>query len=524
MDEIGKFYLLNNNYALDLELHNLADERKLDSIKFITETNELSSIGVCSQLDYLGFKLCKSSDGVYSGISPVELNNEIIGYIVTKKKYDTIFSVSVTYELFLIFIVVSGAFIFNFFLIFLSIKKNIEGNTRRLLECLSHKSDSSFLHPKLTIDEYMKIYKKFIEERSLITRLQKDKAYYEVRKNIAEQVAHDIRSPLAAINMAVSSMTEIPELRRNLIKNASRRINDIANNLLSKYKDDDFEVNNIYVPGPELVSAVVDVIISEKRCEYDKCNINLSQRISLNSYACFSKIDLGILKRVLSNLLNNSVESVAANGHIVVSLKSDDKNIEINIEDNGCGIPEDVLPRVMEQGFSYQKPLGAGVGLSFAKHSIEKFGGSLIISSIPKLGTKITIKLLRCEAPIYFCEKILIQGKSHIVILDDDPTIHETWKIKFTHIPGVELCSYINIQNLSADILTKINSKLFLIDYELLNSNITGLDLIEKLSLSELSYLVTSNFEDENIRKKCIELGVKIIPKSYVPYIPIIFQ
>ncbi|WP_243753457.1 hypothetical protein [Legionella longbeachae] len=113
----------------------------------------------------------------------------------------------------------------------------------------SHQSNNAVDFAKVEINEYRQIANKFIDEHREIINLQKEKAYYEVRKNIAELVAHDIRSPLAAINTALSDVTSIPENKRIMIRNAAKRINDIANNLLLQSKNNllDCKSSEIYM-------------------------------------------------------------------------------------------------------------------------------------------------------------------------------------------------------------------------------------------------------------------------------------
>jgi len=62
---------------------------------------------------------------------------------------------------------------------------------------------------------------------------------------------------------------------------------------------------------------------------------------------------------------------------------------------------------------------------------------------------------------------------------------------------------------------------LFLVDYEFVNSKETGLDLIEQLDLKKQAILVTSRYEEQEIRERVRNLGLKIIPKNFAPYIPI---
>lgn len=60
-----------------------------------------------------------------------------------------------------------------------------------------------------------------------------------------------------------------------------------------------------------------------------------------------------------------------------------------------------------------------------------------------------------------------------------------------------------------------------MIDYEFLTEDKNGLDVIEELKIHQHSVLVTSAFEDQELRARCSTLGIKIIPKPYVPYIQI---
>jgi signal transduction histidine kinase len=67
---------------------------------------------------------------------------------------------------------------------------------------------------------------------------------YEALNALSAQVAHDIRSPLAALNTCLQLLPYVPEKQRVLMRNAADRINDIANNLLQQYKVSITEKNN----------------------------------------------------------------------------------------------------------------------------------------------------------------------------------------------------------------------------------------------------------------------------------------
>lgn len=68
----------------------------------------------------------------------------------------------------------------------------------------------------------------------------------------------------------------------------------------------------------------------------------------------------------------------------------------------------------------------------------------------------------------------------------------------------------------------ELEEKLFLLsDYELIGQDQTGLDVIEKLQLQKRSVLVTSYFDEINIRDRCIRLGIQLLPKELSCFIPI---
>lgn len=376
------------------------------------------------------------------------------------------------------------------------------------------------------IEQFEPADKSVDEIKQLCTTLKKmnvevkKNASYEAEVRSAKQVAHDIRSPLAALNTVLLDIPSMKENKRILIKNALNRINDIANNLLFHAKSNIHSIENTD-SYPELLFVILDNLISEKRYEHCDTNVNIQLNISSCSYDSFAEINIGSFKRVLSNLINNSIESISSNGLVTINLESNEKNTIININDNGCGIPDEILPKITNQGFSFNKKNGAGFGLSYAKKYIEQLGGELTIQSELNIGTNITIKLVKAQYPNWFCNRINIQENTTIVVLDDDPSIHNTWKEKLSHI-DVKIINLSTVAILTQEKIKELNPSAYLIDYELLHDDQNGLDVIKSMKLNERAVLVTSCFEDLNVRKRCEELGVRIIPKSYVPFIPIV--
>lgn len=387
------------------------------------------------------------------------------------------------------------------------------------VEILSQQNDKAIIDNNFSTQEFIFLQKFIIDAFEI--REQKDRSR-QTLLNITAQAAHDIRSPLAAINTVLLSLTSISEEKRIIIRNAAKRINDIANNLLvlSNTQPNKCAVNLCNPEATsELIFVVIEAIIAEKNYEYKNTGITICLESLENSCECFAMLNLPSFKRVLSNLVNNSVEALKSNGMIYVRLNATNTDILIEIEDNGCGIPSHILPKITEQGFSYNKKQGAGVGLFYAQQYIHQINGQIKIDSELQKGTTITIILPKATPPSWFCSTLKVFPNSTISILDDDASIHDVWDERF-------ISSNLSIiHHYTTDDMPEKNQlpedSMYLVDYELLTDENDGLNIIEKFDLVNNAILVTSAFEDISLRERCEKMGIKIIPKPYVPYIPI---
>lgn len=343
---------------------------------------------------------------------------------------------------------------------------------------------------------------------------------------MATQVAHDIRSPLTVLDIAITDLTvHIPEEQRILIRNATNRIYDIANNLLTQYKENkNFEFHH-QQNKPELITDLVLNAISEKRTQYKQVPVEFSTYIHESAYGCFANVSAPEFKRVLSNLLNNSVDSFEGkiNGIVRIKLSMQKRNMMISIHDNGCGIPDHILTKIVAGKTYTQKKNGHGLGLPYAIKLIEEeWNGQFSIQSCINEGTTVDIILPKSSAPTWFAQEIRASQHHKIVILDDDESIHQIWHKRFNKALPIQLFNFYRPKDLITWFHNNIlKDVIFLIDYELIGSTMTGLDVIQQLNINKNAYLVTSRYEETAIRQNCEKLNIKIIPKNFSVYIPI---
>lgn len=369
---------------------------------------------------------------------------------------------------------------------------------------------------------------------------QKQLAQAKAAEIVARQVSHDICSPLSALNLMMSSLEQVPEERRILIRNAVQRINDIANSLLAKSKKQQSAPQSQNKLETEMLSSIIDSLVSEKRIQYrDKSFVDISADLN-KSYGLFSNINAVEFKRMLSNLINNSIEAAREDQKLKVQISIEQiaDKILIRVRDNGKGIPQQILSQLGKKEISDGKvngESGFGIGIYHAFKTIQSFGGQIKINSEAnansKQSTEVSIMLPKAKTPNWFVEKISIPANTQLISLDDDISIHQIWSGRLSsikaHQANITHLTFNNESDLKSALhQININQSLLLVDYELLGQTKSGLDIIEEISLEypqilSKTILVTSRFEETNIRTRCARLGIKLIPKMMVGFVDI---
>jgi signal transduction histidine kinase len=345
---------------------------------------------------------------------------------------------------------------------------------------------------------------------------------------LASQVAHDIRSPLSALSLVSDGFSNLPEERRVLIRSAITRIQDIANNLLSKYRMNQQELIANEKPSVELLCVLTENLLSEKRAQFrTKPQLEIVGKVNAHSYGLFAQIQANEFMTVLSNLINNATEAIPDRGCIEVVLDEQNGMARLQVKDNGRGIPNQILTRLMTERCTYGKAGGLGLGLYHARRSVESWGGKLAIESTLGVGTAVTVTLPKALPPSWFLPSLKVSPRSTILVVDDDPSIHHTWDKKLSELAmeenGVSVKHFYNDEELSEWMRTKDKQTetLCLMDFELIGSAKNGIQILEALGMGGQSVLVTSRAEECGVLKDCQRLGIPVLPKSMVSVLPV---
>ena len=219
------------------------------------------------------------------------------------------------------------------------------------------------------------------------------------RDALLSSISHDLKTPLATITGAVSSLREFgdkmqPESRDDLlqsIEQESDRLSRFVANLLdmSRIESGALKFTRDWVDVADVVRTAV-----ERARKYFP---GRSIETGLASDLPLIEADSVLLGQVLFNLLDNAVK-YGGTEPINVYARRDGEAVIISVTDLGKGIPPEELERVFEKfyrrGKSDGRAPGTGLGLSIARGFVEAMGGTIRAESpaLKKRGTRITMK------------------------------------------------------------------------------------------------------------------------------------
>jgi two-component system phosphate regulon sensor histidine kinase PhoR len=107
---------------------------------------------------------------------------------------------------------------------------------------------------------------------------------------------------------------------------------------------------------------------------------------------------------VFTNLLENAIKYTPVGGRITARVRTTARDVAIDIEDTGIGIPASALPRVFERFYRVDRSRardmgGTGLGLAIVKHILRAHGGSVGVESVEGRGSLFTVTLPRATVP-----------------------------------------------------------------------------------------------------------------------------
>lgn len=274
-------------------------------------------------------------------------------------------------------------------------KKGVPRETRETLEVFAPQFAIAIENARLysRLEEQMQELK---QSNALLSRTEK----FSFLGNMAARLAHEIKNPMTAIGTFLQmfpSRHNDEEFRNDFYKIAleeTTRVNNLITELLDlvKKKESHFEFSNLH----ELIEKMILLVSPQSNAK----NIDVIRQF--DPAVDLVWMDAEKMKSVILNLLSNAVEITPEGGRIKFTTRNDNEKgkpamIRIEIEDNGSGIPQDIIDKIFDPYFTTKHKSimhsGTGLGLFIAHQNMQDHGGTIDVKSKVKAGATFTLTL-----------------------------------------------------------------------------------------------------------------------------------
>jgi two-component system, OmpR family, sensor histidine kinase KdpD len=233
-------------------------------------------------------------------------------------------------------------------------------------------------------------------EKAAILKEEKENTI-KLYNTLLNSLSHELRTPIATIiaatdNLQARNINLSAENRQELVKEiskASLRLNQQVENLLnmSRLESGFIKPKNDWCDVGELIYTLVGRI--------EENNVQQHFHININPDIPLFRLDKGMLEQIVYNILINACNYTPAGSSIDIVAICHVDVLELIIEDNGKGFPEEEIKVVFNKFYRSKNTTtgGTGLGLSIVRGFTEALGGSVQLSNLDTGGARFTINI-----------------------------------------------------------------------------------------------------------------------------------
>ena len=235
-----------------------------------------------------------------------------------------------------------------------------------------------------------------------VTRLRR---FEELKNDLVATVAHEFRTPLTSLRMAVHLCTEqvagpLTEKQAELLQAAREdcdRLQAMVDDLLDLSRIESGRVE--LFPLPTAVSSLIESAVEKHKADADAAGLKLSADFPLPEIRVLA--DHERIGHVFSNLIGNALRYTPKDGSIKLGAQSSNGAMRFTVTDTGKGLPREYQERIFEKFFRVpdEGPKGSGLGLYIAREIVRSHGGDIGVESEPGKGSAFWFTLPAADKP-----------------------------------------------------------------------------------------------------------------------------
>lgn len=246
--------------------------------------------------------------------------------------------------------------------------------------------------PFRAIEEYQRRYA-IQEETKLLRKVE------SLKQNFISLMSHDLKTPVAKIagiaDVLIHKNKHSDELTKGLVSivDSTKELNKFITSILdlTKIEGQNFKINLVTKDINTVIESVVEDLKFESSSKNTKVEMDLSPLYPI-------EMDITLIKRVISNIVENAIKYSGDNKAIRIKSWDDNQWVYVEITDNGVGIPTEDLEHIFDKFYRVRNDAahsikGSGLGLYLVKYFVELHGGTIIANSKFGEGTTFQIKL-----------------------------------------------------------------------------------------------------------------------------------
>ncbi len=260
--------------------------------------------------------------------------------------------------------------------------------------------------PKTGGDEIDQLTRSFVTMSGQIqSQIEQLRENDRLRRELVSNISHDLRTPLSAIQGYLETLIISGN---NLSEEDRGRYLDIARKHVTRLGvlvGDLFELSKLdsasVTPNLEAFSLpeLVQDVAHEFQLEAQSKGIGVV--VEADSKSTMTHGDIGLIQRVLENLMRNAIRFTPEGGTVTLSIQDRQPNIAIAVTDTGAGIPESDIPRIFDRFYravsgEEAKSDSSGLGLAIVKRILDLHNSRITVTSKLEHGTRFEFEL-----PVY---------------------------------------------------------------------------------------------------------------------------